>query len=133
MQNFDFTDLVAFKAASLLTSAASVAGASHADWSSEYFGVPLPVLLMAVAGAALALSLLPPMKTAQMAVSVALGTAIGVFLPQLLAAFYPSIKPALTAAAFFCGLGGKIVATMIFDEGRALAITWLKNKIGGAQ
>lgn len=132
MRIYDYADVIAFKTAAVITAAASAAVAREADWATEWFGAPLPVLLMAFAGAALALSLLPKTSTKQWAVAVALGTAIGVFLPQIVIAIYPSLKPALTAAAFFAGLVGKLAATMIFEDGRALIIGWIKSRFGGA-
>lgn len=131
MRLYEYSDVVAYKTAAALASVASAVGAREADWSTVWFGVPLPVLLMAFAGAALALSLLPPMKKSQMVASVLLGAAFGVFMPQLIVTWQPGLQPALTAAAFFCGLCGKLGASMIFEDGRTLVIGWIKSKIGG--
>lgn len=67
-----------------ITAVTSGAAIFVADSSVYWFGVPLPVVLAALCGAAVVLSVLGTMTRLQAFGAVALGTAAGTYLPKLI-------------------------------------------------
>ena len=67
-----------------LTAAGSAVGVAVADSSTYWLGVPLPVVLAALCGAAVVLSVLGSMTRVQAFGAVALGTAAGTYMTKFI-------------------------------------------------
>lgn len=74
----------AVQAQAALTAAGSGAAVLVVDSSTYWFGVPMPVVLAALCGAAVVLSVLGSMTRVQAFGAVALGTAAGTYLPKFI-------------------------------------------------
>lgn len=124
-------DSAPFRVEAMVSSAVSgVVSVATTDWTMGIFGVPLSVLLAGFAGAALALSLLPTMTHRQMAIAIALGTAIGMYGALIVTLLQPALAPAVAAVAFFLGLCGQFGASMFFKDGRDVVLAWIRRILG---
>lgn len=99
-----------------ITSVGTGVGAVVVDPSVYWLGVPLPVVLAAVAGAALALSLVGEMTRRQAFLAWALGSGFGTYVPPLLG-WWPGIPPAVwPALGFILGLLAHMCLTALFHS-----------------
>lgn len=96
----------ALQAPAAVTAAASAVGVAVVDNTVYWLGVPLPVVLAALCGSAVVLSVLGSMTRVQAFGAVALGTAAGTYLPKLIgwkwgvpADVWPAVGFAVAAAA----------------------------------
>lgn len=109
----------------------SAFGASFAPPSDiviDLFGVPLKVLVGALAGGVCALSFLPPMPSrVSMFTSVLLGFCAATYGAPLLAEYF-SKQNLLVGIAFFSGLFAHPILSWAFNEVPA----FLKRKFGSA-
>jgi hypothetical protein len=72
------------QAAAVAAAASSGAGAFIADSSTQWLGVPLPVVLAALCGSAVVLSVLGSMTRSQAFGAVALGCATGTYMTKFI-------------------------------------------------
>ena len=106
------------------------AGMMTADWSLAVFGVPISALLAAFGGSVIALSALPKMEPKRMAFAIVAGLAIGIYGSQLAvwAMGWPS--QVLPPVAFFLGLFGQALISMLFKDGRDVVLALIRQKFG---
>lgn len=127
-------DQMAVSGPALGASVGTGVGAVVVDHSVYWLGVPLPVVLAAVAGAALALSLVGEMTRRQAFVAWALGSGAGTYLPPLLG-WWPGIPPAVwPALGFIIGLVAHMALTALFHSAPGAigdAISALIDRIRG--
>lgn len=99
-----------------VTAAGSSVGAVLSDPTIYWIGVPLPVVLAALAGAALALSLVGQLTRKQALLAVLLGTGVGSYVPQLLG-WWPGIPPLVwPGLGFVLGLLAHLILTALFSQ-----------------
>lgn len=113
-------------AAAVSASTAAV-GVSLAGHSVEWLGVPLPVLLLGLAGAMSALSFLPPMALSRMVSAVIVGTLVAAAVTPL-TAYFLGLPPGLhLGIAFFSGLFAQLMMSWAFVRLPAL----VEKRLGG--
>lgn len=112
-------------AAGLVSGGASLASI---DFSVAMFGVPASVILAAFSGAALALSMLPPMTRRQMAIAVLMGLSVGTYGSLLAITLRDWPAHIMPAVGFFLGLGAQVGVSMLFKDVRGLAMDWIRKK-----
>jgi hypothetical protein len=118
------------QAAAAAVSASSAAlGVSVSGLSLQWLGVPLPVLLLGLSGAMSALSFLPPMRIAQMAVAVIVGTLAAAAATPMAAHFFNLPTGLHLGVAFFSGLFAQLLMTWAFINLPAI----IAKRLGGDQ
>ena len=116
----------ALQAQAALAAAGSGLAAITIDTTMYWTGVPLPVVLAALAGASLALSLLGTLSRKQAFVAVMLGTGVGTYLPPLFGWWLNVPQSVWPALGFALGLVAQVGLTALFTSapgavGNALA------------
>lgn len=108
----------AIQAHAALAAAGGAGVGAVVTWDSSVYwlGVPLPVVLAAVAGAALALSLVGPMTRRSAFAAWLLGAGVGTYTPPLLDWWLNVPSGVWPAAAFLLGLLAHMALTAFFQR-----------------
>lgn len=105
----------ALQAQAAMAAAGSGIAAITIDTTMYWTGVPLPVVLAALAGASLALSLLGSLTRKKAFIAVMLGTGVGTYVPPFFG-WWPGIPPSVwPALGFMCGLLAHVGLTALFS------------------
>ena len=103
--------------AAIVAATSAAASSVTQNWSIEYFGVPLSVILAGFAGAVVALAFLQTMPRAKMFATVFAGTLTAGYGVKLVAHILGWGPGLLVGLAFVLGLLAHVTLTWFFNSG----------------